>query len=447
MHNKATNVRWRILAILIFVSFISYVLRSNISIAAPAMMADLGLSEIQWGWVLAAFTTGYALFQIPGGVIGDRFGPRKSLAAIAILWGVLTIATGLIPGTSSVSVGFILVSLITVRFLVGMVHAPIFPVINCSIERWFPVGGWALPTGLSSSGLTLGFAAAAPVLVWMIAQWGWRTAFLALAPLGFLSAGLWWWYSRDRPGKHPSVNSVELAQIRAGRSLDPGNTNGSAPQAAGDDVDWKQLLKNRDILLLTISYACMNFVFYDAFNWFFYYLVTVRGFAAEEAGLMTSSQWIAGAVGAAAGGWICDRLCNRVGLRWGCRSVVVFGMAVSGVLLIIGSVTESAYLAVTMLALCFLFNQMTEGAYWATSMAIGRRYAGTAGGVMNTGGNIMGILNSILVPAVSALLGWTFAMALGGVFALVGAGLMLLVRADRPFYTDETPQLGQSAIQ
>ncbi len=435
MHNKATNVRWRILAILIFVSFISYVLRSNISIAAPAMMADLGLSEIQWGWVLAAFTTGYALFQIPGGIIGDRFGPRKSLTAIAVLWGVLTVATSLIPGAATSSVGFILVSLITVRFLVGMVHAPVFPVINCSIERWFPMGGWALPTGLCSTGLTLGFAAAAPVLVWMIAQWGWRTAFFALAPLGFVSALLWWWYSRDRPGQHPSVNPVELAQIRAGRSFGSSTASPEA-QAAEQDVDWKQLLKNRDILLLTISYGCMNFVFYDAFNWFFYYLVTVREFSAADAGIMTSSQWIAGAVGAAAGGWLCDHLCKRVGLRWGCRSVVVFGMTVSGVLLIIGSVTGSALLAVTMLALCFLFNQLTEGAYWATSMAIGRRYAGTAGGVLNTGGNLMGILNSMLVPAAAALFGWTFAMALGGIFALLGAGLMLLVRADRPFYAD-----------
>lgn len=436
MNNTTTNVRWRILAILIFVSFISYVLRSNISIAAPAMIADLGLSEIQWGWVLAAFTTGYALFQIPGGIIGDRFGPRKSLAAIAVLWGVMTIATSLIPGSATSPVGFVLVSLITVRFIVGMVHAPIFPVINCSIERWFPMGGWALPTGLCSSGLTLGFAAAAPVLVWMIEQWGWRIAFLTLAPLGFVSALLWWWYSRDRPGQHASVNAVELAQIRAGRSSGSGSTASPEAQAAEQDVDWKQLLKNRDILLLTISYGCMNFVFYDAFNWFFYYLVTVREFSAADAGIMTSSQWIAGAAGAAAGGWLCDRLCERVGLRWGCRSVVVFGMSVSGVLLIVGSVTSSAYLAVTMLALCFLFNQLTEGAYWATSMAIGRRYAGTAGGVLNTGGNLMGILNSMLVPAAAALFGWTFAMALGGIFALLGAGMMLLVRADRPFYAD-----------
>ena len=90
VQNKATTIRWRILFILIFVSFISYVLRSNISIAAPAMIENLALTEVQWGWVLAAFTTGYALFQIPGGIMGDRFGPRKALTLIARLWAVLT---------------------------------------------------------------------------------------------------------------------------------------------------------------------------------------------------------------------------------------------------------------------------------------------------------------------------------------------------------------------
>jgi ACS family D-galactonate transporter-like MFS transporter len=86
--------------------------------------------------------------------------------------------------------------------------------------------------------------------------------------------------------------------------------------------------------------------------------------------------------------------------------------------------------------LCFLFNQLTEGSYWASSMAIGGRFAGTAGGVLNTGGNLMGIVNSLLVPTIAVLLGWTFAMALGGIFAFVGAGLMLLVRVDRPYDSD-----------
>ena len=82
---RATAIRWRILLILALASFISYVLRTNLSFAAPAMMEDLGLNEIQWGWVLAAFTAGYAIFQFPGGILGDRFGPRRVLAVIAVL--------------------------------------------------------------------------------------------------------------------------------------------------------------------------------------------------------------------------------------------------------------------------------------------------------------------------------------------------------------------------
>ena len=428
MNHKPTAVRWRILMILILASFVSYVLRSNLSIAAPAMIEDLGLTEIQWGWILAAFTAGYAIFQFPGGVFGDKFGPRRALTLIAILWAVLTVVTTLVPGQDTASVGIIIGALLVVRFLTGAAHAPIFPTMNNCIQRWFPVGGWAFPTGLTSTGLTLGFAATAPVLAWMIAQYGWRLSFNVFAPFGLLVAALWWWYSRDKPEEHPAVNAGEVAIISADRP--EAHEDEDAPPA------WFRVLKNRDVLLLTISYFCMCFVFYDAFNWFYYYLVTVRGFGVQEAGMMTATQWVAGGAGAALGGWFCDRLCHRFGLRWGCRWPVVAGMVISGLLLIGGSVTGNAHVAVVMLALCFFFNQLTEGAYWGTSIAIGGAHAGAAGGVLNTGGNVMGIVNALAVPMIAHHLGWTVAMATGGVFALVGAVLMLLVRADRPFDAD-----------
>lgn len=424
MNNKATSIRWRVLGILVCVSFVSYLLRSNVSIAAPAMIADLGLTEIQWGWILAAFTAGYAAFQFPGGILGDRFGPRRILTAIAILWSVLTIATSLAPGSETASTGLIIVSLIAVRFVVGVVHAPIFPVINVSIMRWFPVGGWAFPTGLSSTGLTLGFAASAPVLAWIITQYGWRLSFIILAPFGFLVAALWWWYARDWPVDHPAVNEMEIDLIRGNRSL--------APEDKDATLAWWRVLKNRDVILLMLSYSCMNFVFYEVFNWFFYYLVEIRQFSIQAAGLVTSSQWIAGAAGAALGGWVCDKLCKRLGLRWGCRWPVIVGMVASAVLLAVGALHSSPYVAVAMLALCFFFNQLTEGAFWATSIAIGGIHAGAAGGVLNTGANIMGIFNAIAVPMFAHAFGWTFAIASGAVFALIGAGLMLFVRADRP---------------
>lgn len=424
MTKKPTNIRWLVFAILAFGSFISYVLRSNISIAAPAMIDDLGLTEIEWGWVLAAFTAGYAIFQFPGGVFGDRWGARRALTIIAVLWGILTVVTAVIPGPDVASAGVVIGSLMLVRFLVGAVHAPVFPVQNCAISRWFPVGGWALPLGLSSTGLTLGFAASAPVLAWLIIQFGWRIAFVILAPLGFIFAGLWWWYARDTPAEHQSVNAGELTLIRAHQP----------PQLAEipPPPGWLRVLKNRNVLLLTLSYACMNFVFYEVFNWFYYYLVEVRHFGAQDAGFVTSTQWIAGAAGAAIGGWLCDRLCRITGLKWGCRWPIIIGMVASALLLVGGAFHSNPTVAVTLLALCFFFNQMTEGTYWATSIAVGGQFAGAAGGVLNTGANAMGVVNALLVPWFAHTFGWTVAIASGAGFALLGAVLVLFIRADQP---------------
>ncbi|MGI9237800.1 MAG: MFS transporter [Woeseiaceae bacterium] len=424
MSAKPSNVRWLVFVILAFASFISYVLRANISIAAPTMIEELKLSEIEWGWVLAAFTAGYAIFQFPGGIFGDKAGARRAVTIVAVLWGILTIVTALVPGPEQASAGLVIVSLMLVRFLVGAVHAPIFPAQNVAISQWFPVGGWALPLGLSSTGLTLGFAASAPILAWLIIQFGWRVAFVILAPLGFVVAGLWWWYSRDDPAEHASVNEAELRLIKANRSS-PTSESESSP-------GWIRVLKNRNVLLLMLSYSCMNFVFYEVFNWFYYYLVEVRQFSAQDAGYVTSTQWIAGAAGAAIGGWICDRLCNRIGLKWGCRWPIIVGMTLSALLLVGGAYYSDPMISVAMLALCFFFNQMTEGTYWATSIAIGGEYAGAAGGVMNTGANVMGVANALLVPWFADTFGWTVAIASGAGFALLGAVLLLFVRADQP---------------
>ena len=309
MNGRPTNTRWLVFLILATTSFVSYFLRSNLSIAAPTMMADLHLSETQWGWILAAFTVGYSIFQFPGGVFGDKVGARKALTIIAVLWTIFMALTALIPGPDVMSIGVTIGALMVVRFMVGAVHAPIFPVANTSISRWFPVGGWALPAGLSSTGLTLGAAAAAPIMVWLIAEYGWRASFLIVSPIGVLVAALWWWYARDFPREHRSVNEAEVALIEEGHTppvLTPVNPPG-----------WLRVLKNRNILLLTLSYTCSNFVFYEVFNWFFYYLVEVREFSATDAGLVNSSQWIAGGAGAALGGWLCDRLCKSFGIRRG----------------------------------------------------------------------------------------------------------------------------------
>lgn len=419
---KPSNVRWRILTIMVFISFVSYLLRGNLSIAGPSMIEDLQLTEIQWGWIMSAFPLGYALFQFVGGCWGDSRGPRFTMTAIAVAWGVLIAVTSLTPARDVAPLMVVVGFLLTIQFLVGASHAPVFPIVVCAIGRWFPPGGWALPNGLTSAGLTVGLAATASALPWLIGNHGWRTSFLLLAPFAFAAAALWWWYARDWPEQHPSVNSAELDLLKTPVEM--------STREQSDVPAWRRVLKNRDALFVTLSYSAMNFVFYVVFTWGYYYMVTVRGMGAQEAGFLTSAQWLAGAAGAFSGGWLGDRLCLRVGVRWGCRWPIIIGCGISALLLLGVAFHPDAYAAAGMLGACFFFNQFTEGAFGANGAAIGGRHAGSVYGLFNTGANLMGFVNALLLSAIATALGWKVAIALGSVFAIASVVFILLSRAD-----------------
>ena len=420
---RPTTVRWRVLSVLMLLSLSSYLLRGNLSIAAPTMIADLQLTEIQWGWVMAAFPLTYALFQFPGGVWGGRVGPRKALTVIAVAWAVLIALTSLVPGRDFASVAVIVGSLFLVQGLVGAAHAPVFPVVGASIERWFPIGGYAFPNGLISTGTTVGLAGLASLLPWLMGQVGWRNAFLLLTPISLAFALLWWWYARDRPADHPSVNAAEAALI--------GTIEHEADERGAAQPAWLRVLKDRNVLLVTLSYACSNFVVYVVFSWGFYYLVKVRGFSEQEAGFLTSLQWLGASVGAALGGWLCDKLCRRLGLRWGCRWPILICMLATALLMLGVAFHPNAYAAAAMLGLSFFFVVFAEGPFWAVSTAVGGRHAGAAGGLMNTGGNAIGFVNALLLSAVADAFGWAIAIAISTIFALLGAGFILMVKADQ----------------
>jgi len=417
-------MRWIVLALIIVASFISYVLRMNVSIAGPSMMVDLGLTKVQLGMVFSSFAAGYAIFQLPAGVFGGRLGSRAAIAVVAIAWCVLTVATGLVPGSAGTSVGVVLTSLIVLRFLVGVAHAPIFPVTGGTTADWFPIGKWGLPLGLSSTGLTLGAAATPTLIYWLIELYGWRGSFFATAPAALLLAAAWWWYVRDFPREHPKVSQSELALIDADRP--PPRSHAEHKGA------WKRVIRNRDILLLTVSYFFMNYVFYLFFNWIFYYLKDVKGFDGAVAGGMTSAAWVIGAVGATLGGFSCDRMISRFGLRRGPQILSISSLVLGAVFLFLGAIATDVYLAVALLCCAFGFTQITEAAYWSTAISVAGRNASEAGGVLNTGGNLVGFVGGVLVPLSAEYFGWVVAVSMGAGFALVGALLWCFVRGDRP---------------
>ena len=416
--------RWVILAVIILASFVAYTLRTNVNIVGETMMHDLGMNEYQLGLVFSGFAIGYALFQFPGGLIGDKFGPRKTITAIAIVWTILTVVTALIPGGDVWPIGYTVAALVLTRFLVGASNGPFFPAtIGGTIEQWFPASQWGLPNGLSSAGLTLGAAATAPLVVWLMEDFGWRGSLLVVAPAGLVAALMFWSFVTDDPAAHPCMTREELDFIRSDRP----------PAEAGIEKGaWKLALKDRNVILIAASYFCMNYVFYLFFNWFFFYLVNVREFTASDAGMFTAAQWLLGAVGATVGGFGCDMLVRKLGIRRGTRYQTMTALILSAVFLCVGATSNNVMLTVIALCFSFGFTQLTEAPMWVATMGVAGKHSQVATGVLNTGGNIPGAIGGVMVPLIAGWLGWSAAIISGSLFALVGALLWLFIRADEP---------------
>ena len=166
--DQRTFVRWKLLVLLFALAFVAYVLRLNFSILAERIMPEFGISQVELGWIMAGFLAGYAAFQFPGGLLGEKIGTRRALALIALLWGAVTVLTGALPGLLVTTTAGAIAVFIGLQLLMGVVQAPIFPVQSGVIAEWFPSSGWALPNALIGTGLGLGAAVTPPAVAWLM---------------------------------------------------------------------------------------------------------------------------------------------------------------------------------------------------------------------------------------------------------------------------------------
>ena len=412
---RPLRIRWWIYACMFGFAALAYVQRTTISVAAPELTTALQLSKQQIGWLFLAFTAAYAAAQLPGGALGQRFGPRAVFTGVGLLGVIATLATALSPYV--VGGAALLGALLVAQALLGLGQGPIFPVFATVVERWFPSRQFALANGTISSGMLLGGALTPPLLVAMIAALGWQQAILLTALPPLLLTVLWWRFGRDRPQQHARVTSEELAELDA-----------VPPAPPLTFARMGQVLRDRNILLLAFSYLCMNVVFYMISFWSFIYLVEQRGLKGLESGVMAMIPWIGAAVGAAVGGVLADRLAERYGATRGYRLLPLVSLPLGAVMLVAIPAVGSDLLAVAALTLAFFAMEVNEGPYWAATMRVARADTGAATGVLNTGGNIGGIVCQPMVAALVAGGDWTSAWVIGAVFAVLAAVLWLFVR-------------------
>jgi MFS transporter, ACS family, glucarate transporter len=412
---QAVRIRWRIFSFLFGFGFVAYMQQKTITVAAERMMPELGLTQVQIGWLEQAFVLGYAIFQMPGGIVGQRLGARRTLVIVGLTAFLATIATPLAPEVFSGRALFI--TLLGVQVLLGCSQGAIFPVSAGVFETWFPPDRWSLVQGLQTMGLGLGAALTPPLIASLMATLGWQPALIWTSLPALVLIALWAWYGRNTPREHLSVSVEELSEIGCHDTAQGGAV---APSSIG----LRQLLRllgDRNVLLLAISYMCMNYTFYLLSNWVFLYLIQERKFSVLESGWLATAPPLAAALGAGIGGLATGMLCRRIGDRWGYRLVPLVAMPAAAVLLLFAVNATSPYLAVVALATCFGCVELTEGAFWGAGMTVGRGDTMSVCGFMNTGGNLGGIISIPIVAYFSGQHLWHTAFLIGAGFAVISA--------------------------
>lgn len=423
---RRTRVRLFLSFWLFILSSIAFLDRTNISIAGLQISQEFGLNNQRLGWILSAFLIGYAGFQLPAGILAARYGPRKVLSIGVVWWGIATACTALLPS----DIPHALLLLISIRFILGVGEAVIYPAANQFVARWIPQQERGFVNGLIFAGVGAGSGLTPPLLTWLIVEHGWRSAFWFSAVVGFVGGAIWWILSRDTPEEHLGVSRAELQEIRTGISVELPNR---ATTASGDahPISWRAIFTRGDLAALVTGYFCFGYIAWVFFSWFFLYMAQVRGFDLRHSALYAMVPPICMTIASLAGGSLSDGLTRLYGLRVGRCYLAAGALLLTSVFLIVGSQVKSPALAGLILAGGAGALYLSSSSFWSVSVDIAGRSSGVFSSLVNMGGQLGGALTASLTPWIAQHFGWTTSFAVAAVLAMVGSLCWLAVHPER----------------
>lgn len=393
-----------LLPLLALVSLVGYALRSNITIAQEFMAPELGLSMATMGTISAwGFQLAYALFQLPGGILADRFGPRIVLTLAILGWGIASFASGLVVAGPAA-----FLALFGARIVLGVSQAATYPVGAMAIAEAVPVNRRATANSVFIAFALLGAAIAPLTLAPLMARAGWRSVFMVSGVAAMITALLWYLFA-PVPPRAASAGRSLVEHARAGI----------------------RLLGDRDLLFLSLAYFLHSAVFFVFIFWFFRYLIDGRGFDLLASGVWGSVPPFTAFLLAPLGGLAADRLSRRMIPGVARRRVAMACLFGAATLVVIGANAPGAVVAIAALSLSVAAINAAEGSFWATATALGKTNPGAAGGVMNLMGNLGGVVSIWAVPRMRDPLGWAGLLGVWAAVAAVAALLWLAVRVER----------------
>jgi len=408
-------IRYVLVLWLMVLSAVAYLDRTNISVAGIEIGHEFAISNIRLGSIFSAFLIGYAGFQIPAGLLARRLGSRRALGLLGLWWGFFIALTAMIPRSTSEA----LLILIGVRFALGAGEAMMYPAASQFVERWFPVKERGKANGFIFAGIGLGAGLTTQIVTTIILHDGWRASFAFSACVGLTAGLVWYLLARDTPEEHPWVGDAERALIvRTRRVAAVGEKD--AAHDGGRDVPWASIFRSKPILALTASYFSFGYVAWLFLQWMYIYIAQVRGVNLKTTAVYAAFPFIAMTIGCMLGGIISDWIAARLGLRTGRCVLPGVALALTAVLLVLGSREGDARTAALVLALGAGILYLAQSSFWAVSADIAGEYTGIAGGMMNMGGQLGGACTAWVTPHFAKWFGWDAPFLIAAGLALAG---------------------------
>lgn len=392
---KKTNVRWIVVAVLFFITVINYADRATISIAGPAIAKELKMDPIAMGYIFSAFGWAYVICQLPGGWLLDKFGSKKVYAFSIFLWSVFTLFQGFVGFLTGATA---IITLFCLRFLVGAAEAPSFPANSRIVAAWFPASERGTASAIFNSAQYAATVIFAPIMGWLVHNFGWHYVFTVMGVLGILFVLVWQKYIHN-PKEHPMINEAEVQYIEQGGALvNMDQDNKAGGKQDGPNLHYiKELLRNRMMVGIYVAQYCINALTYFFITWFPVYLVQARGMTILKAGFAASVPAIFGFVGGVLGGVISDYLLKKgYSLSIARKVPIVLGMLLS-MSMIICNYVDTQWVIVAIMAMSF-FGKGIGALGWAVnSDTAPKQIAGLSGGLLNTCGNLSSITTPIAI--------------------------------------------------
>jgi ACS family glucarate transporter-like MFS transporter len=426
--NRPSRTRHWILLFAAALAVITYIDRVCISQAAGDMQRDLHLNKVQMGWAFAAFAWAYALFEIPGGWLGDKIGPRKVLMRVVLWWSFFTAATGWVRN---------LWTLLVTRFLFGAGEAGCFPNLAKMFTNWLPADERSRAVGIMWLSARWGGAFTPLLVVWVFSMMSWRNAFEVFGAIGIVWALWFYLWFRDNPRDHPRINAAELELLK-----------GVERNCAGHaDVPWRKLLQSKTVWLLWLQYFCFSYGWYFYITWLPTYLKEARHLELHKGALLAGLPLFFGGIGAILSGWLAAWLIRRrFDVTRTRRSLAVVGYTGAATMLVISPYIAQPTVAMIAMGLASFSLDLALPGCWSTCMDVGGRYAGTLSGSMNMAGNIAGGVAPVAVGYILQVSGhnWLITFWISAAIYLLGGLCWIWIDPVSPL--DETvPQVERSA--